>query len=72
MQMNLTQKLELAFWDVIIYRLSRVTLVRKLLRLGYSMVDNFDKKAFLKVAAGVSLAGFLSGFGFTLIFAMIF
>jgi len=71
MQMNLTQKLELAFWDVIIYRLSRFTLVRKLLHYGYSMAESFNKKAFLKVAAGVSLAGFLSGFGFTLIFSMI-
>ncbi len=72
MQMTITQKLELAFWDVIIYRLSRFTLVRKLLRYGYSMAETFDKKSFMKVAAGVSLAGFLSGFGFTLIFSMIF
>jgi len=72
MQMNLTQKLELAFWDVIIYRLSRYPIVRKILRYGYSMAENFDKRAFLKVAAVVAVAGFLSGFGFTYIFSMIF
>jgi hypothetical protein len=72
MQMNLTQKLELAFWDVIIYRLSRYSIVRKILHYGYSMAENFDKRAFLKVAAVVALCGFLSGFGFTLVFSMIF
>ncbi len=72
MQMNLTQKLEIAFWDMLIFHLSRYTLVRKLMHYGYTLVENFNTGSFIKVAVVVAMVGFISGFGATMLFSMVF
>ncbi len=72
MQMNLTQKLELAFWDIIIFNLSRYTFIRRVLHSGYKFFDHTSMRSLAKVAVVVAAIGFISGFGTTIIFTMIF
>jgi hypothetical protein len=72
MQMNLTQKLELAFWDVIIYRLSRYTIFRRLMNLGYRLTEQNDLRSFAQITILIAVIGFLSGFLTTILFSMFF
>ncbi len=72
MQMNLTQKLELAFWDVIIYRLSRYTIFRRLMNLGYRLTDQNDLRSFAQITVLIAVIGFFSGFLTTILFSVIF
>jgi hypothetical protein len=72
MQMNLTQKLELAFWDVIIYRLSRYTIFRRLMNLGYRIAEQNDLRTFAQATILIAIFGFVSGFAATLLFSVIF
>jgi hypothetical protein len=71
MQMNLTQKLELAFWDVIIYRLSRYTIFRRLMNLGYRFTEQNDLRSFAQITVLIAFIGFFSGFLTTLLFSII-
>lgn len=72
MQMNLTQKLELAFWDVIIYRLSRYTIFRRFMNLGYRLTDQNDLRSFAQITVLIAVIGFFSGFLTTILFSVIF
>jgi hypothetical protein len=72
MQINLTQKLELAFWDVIIYRLSRYTIFRRLMNLGYRLAEQNDLRSFAQITVLIAVIGFFSGFLTTILFSVIF
>jgi hypothetical protein len=42
------------------------------MHFGYNLAENFNTGSFIKVAAIIAMVGFISGFGATVLFSMVF
>ena len=66
MNANLSRRMELAFWDMIIYMLSESPWARRMVRSIYSIMPKESLQDSMKLLAMLALLGFASGILFYL------
>lgn len=70
-ELTIQHKMELIFWNTIIFNLSRFRLFRHLLSWAFQLFDQTDVFAFTRSAVIVSLFGFTFGFGLTYLLSLL-
>lgn len=68
---DLFQKIQLKFWDAIIYALDEIKPARHIVQDTYRLIEDGSLRRFTITSLKVALAGLLSGVAFFLIFTII-